>query len=293
MAEDLEPLLYWVRERDSVRRKKEAGLLPPWTEDGVLAKFRFTNVRRRDDRVSRWLRKYVLTQDNLENAGIDSFLMFTALCRWINWPPTIAEVMRVGLWPQETPDWKSIAELMEERGKTDKVWTGAYMVKAAREWKGRPKPQFVISEPIMIGVGKALDQIKLALTLNLKSAVWGVLVTQKYWGPFMAGQAVDDLTWTPLLADAGDHFTWAPQGPGSLRGFNRLKGLPLKTRYSMEEWCETLQLWRSMVISELGKEFADITLMDLQNCLCETDKYLRVKNGEGRPRSMYRPETAY
>ena len=27
--------------------------------------------------------------------------------------------------------------------------------------------------------------------------------------------------------------------------------------------------------------------MDWQNCLCEVDKYLRAKNGEGRPKQRY------
>jgi hypothetical protein len=109
----------------------------------------------------------------------------------------------------------------------------------------------------------------------------------------MAGQVVDDWTWTPLLSQPSDEYTWAPQGPGSLRGFNRLKGLPLNTRHKSKEWCEQLQEWRQCVINKLGAEYEDLNLMSLQNCLCETDKFLRAKNGEGRPRSYYKPESAY
>jgi hypothetical protein len=108
----------------------------------------------------------------------------------------------------------------------------------------------------------------------------------------MAGQVVADLTYTPLLRGAYDLLTWAPQGPGSRRGFNRLLGRPLKAKIPEAEWSERLQGWREQVAeaTELGDS---LNLMDLQNCLCETDKYLRVKNGEGRPRSRYKPETAY
>jgi hypothetical protein len=28
-------------------------------------------------------------------------------------------------------------------------------------------------------------------------------------------------------------------------------------------------------------------MRDIEHSLCETDKYLRVKNGEGRPRAKY------
>jgi hypothetical protein len=54
-----------------------------------------------------------------------------------------------------------------------------------------------------------------------------------------------------------------------------------------------LQAIREGVLSDLGSDFADLTLMDIQNCLCEFDKYERVRLGEGRPRSYYKPETAY
>ena len=36
-----------------------------------------------------------------------------------------------------------------------------------------------------------------------------------------------------------------------------------------------------------------IDLSDIQNCLCEVDKYLRVKQGEGRPRAQYIPGRGY
>jgi hypothetical protein len=34
---------------------------------------------------------------------------------------------------------------------------------------------------------------------------------------------------------------------------------------------------------------ADGFFSDVPNILCETDKYLRVKNGEGKPRALYVP----
>jgi hypothetical protein len=126
-----------------------------------------------------------------------------------------------------------------------------------------------------------------------KFEVWRELKNIKYFGVFMAGQCVDDWTWTPLLNKATDIYTWAPQGPGSVRGFNRIMDRPLKTKIPMEEWLFQLKAWRQLIIDRLGPSFEDLTLMDCQSVLCETDKFLRVKYGEGRPRSKYRPETAY
>jgi hypothetical protein len=36
-----------------------------------------------------------------------------------------------------------------------------------------------------------------------------------------------------------------------------------------------------------GETGVDMDFSDVPNILCETDKYLRVKNGEGKPRALY------
>ena len=37
----------------------------------------------------------------------------------------------------------------------------------------------------------------------------------------------------------------------------------------------------------------EIELTDIQNCLCETDKYLRVNFGEGKQKNRYVPGRGY
>jgi len=292
---NIEPLIYWIAERDSIRNKKLAGLPSPWTEDPILQTFRFCNVRRREDRVSVWLCNNVLTEAQFVRVGAHSFLQFSAFCRWCNWPPTIKAVIDAGLY-QNGIDWGSVLEVMDSRHlNKEKLWTGAYMIKSAREWQGKKKHFGIINEIIVHGLGPHIGLLLALMEMKAPSKfeVWRELTTLKFWGGFMAGQVVDDWTWTPLLAKATDIYTWAPQGPGSIRGFNRLMEYPLRTRHAPSVWNHQLQQWRKEVISRLGPQYEDITLMDLQNCLCEADKYLRVKNGEGRPRSKYRPETAY
>jgi hypothetical protein len=110
-------------------------------------------------------------------------------------------------------------------------------------------------------------------------------------GQFLAGQIVADLTYTPLLAKANDLYTWAPLGPGSRRGFNRLMKIkPIKKWPQYTDFLERLLEWRTMIILKLGSEYNDLTLMDCQNILCEYDKFCRAKSGEGRPKSYYKPE---
>jgi hypothetical protein len=184
--------------------------------------------------------------------------------------------------------------ILQDRGHRDeKIWTGAYLIRASRE-KGRNKVDFVIKDVVM-PLEAALPAIRKSLKRDQsRRGVWEELKQIHNWGSFLAGQVADDLTWTPLLRNPVDDYTWAPIGPGSRRGFNRLMGRPLKASVKQTEFCEQLAKWRWEIVYHLGKDtYHDLTLMDVQNCLCELDKYLRVKNGEGRPRAKYRPETAY
>lgn len=285
------PLIYWATERESIRLKKLEGLPPPWTTDPILQKYRFCNVQRKDDRVSQWLREHVLCNNDWYDQHV--FIKLVALCRWVNWPPTLMNIL--GSDKYLTPsriDLVGIGKFLDSNVKNGvKSWTGAYMVRAPskRKFPGFTKGQFV-SEVVVGAVDRFRCPLHGAISINHSRAVWEVLLSIPNWGSFMAGQVVADLTYTPLLSAAYDLNSWAPQGPGSTRGFNRLLGRPLKTKIEETEWLAHLQAWREQVVRATG---LNLNLMDLQNCLCEVDKYLRVKYGEGRPRSTYKPETAY
>jgi hypothetical protein len=291
MSESLDTLLHFVRERESIRLKKLAGEPPPWTNDPILQTYRFTNIRRRDDRVSQWLIKNVLKQEYTE-ANLRNFLLFSAWCRYINWPPTIDAVLQRGFYPAQQIDWVEIGRFVDSlRGKK---WTAAYMVLAPKQ-RNLGKGVFISQQVIGTSMALVVDVIVAWLRASEapRQLIWLILRDCRYFGDFMAGQCVDDWTWTPLLAKAPDLYTWAPMGPGSIRGYNRMLGLPLRKRPKPDAWNSQLQSWRRSIITTLGPEYEDLTAADAQNCWCEGDKYLRVKNGEGRPRTKYRPETAF
>lgn len=291
---NIRPLIYFVKEREAIRRKKLEGSPAPWTKDLILQTYRFCNIRRSDDRVSSWLIKNVLTEQNIQY-DLGSFLMFSAWCRWVNWPPTIAAVMAEGFYPKKRIDWVKLGRFVDKiKGKK---WTGAYMIVAPRKSKQK-KGLFVAETVIQKSMGEVIPRLVTLFDSSVsppphREAVWNMLREHNFFGGFMAGQIVADWGYTSLLRGAPDTFTWAPQGPGSRRGFNRLIGGLIKAKVPQELWDKRLVEWRMKVIAALGSEYVNLTMMDVQNQLCEVDKYLRVKNGEGRPRAKYRPETAY
>ena len=285
----MNPLIKWMVARETLRRNKEAGKPRPWTDDDILARYRFTNIRRRDDRVSRWIIKHVVPlEDHPE------FLEFLALCRWVNWPPTIDELLLTSGALPIPIDWKRVIRLIDRRtARKEKAWTGAYMIRADNRFhdRARSKADYIVNDVILGGITPIKGEICTWCSIcRTRAAIWELIKKRHCWGSFMAGQFVDDLTWTKYLSKPLDDVTWAPQGPGSKRGFNRILGRPLKQLIPADEWQLYLMCWHSEAV-EWG--FHDLTLMDIQNCLCETDKYLRVKLGEGRPRSTYKPEMAY
>jgi hypothetical protein len=108
-------------------------------------------------------------------------------------------------------------------------------------------------------------------------------------GSFMAAQIIADLKNTigHPLRTAPDWWNWAAPGPGSLRGLSRVRGLGTQSRWRKDAFIPELLELRD----ELRPHIAlDLCLQDLQNCLCEADKFMRVLYGQGKPRSLYVPD---
>lgn len=288
----LSRLLRFVIERENLRIRKASGHPGPWTTDPILAKYRFCNIRRRDDRVSQWL----LTNYYPYTAkGADAW--FPALvARYINWPPTLRLLLDSGVGLAEGEVWNPHAfesVIAQLKFAKEKIYTGAYMIYPGSSFGNTVaanKEQF-LTGAVFAGarnnsrlIRSAIENQSIKLTVSELAKGYGV-------STFMAGQAVADLTYLPTLNEAKDLFTYAPIGPGSIRGLNRLYGYDLKTTWKSDEFCSALIDVRNNIVNQL--QISDLTLHDCQNIMCEFDKYERVRNKEGRPRSTYRPETAY
>jgi hypothetical protein len=106
-------------------------------------------------------------------------------------------------------------------------------------------------------------------------------------GSFMAAQAVADLKYVEPLLTALDWYTFAASGPGSRRGLNRVLGYEITAPWSEANWYQQLQMLRKDIERFLPTMF-ELHAQDLQNCLCEFDKYERVRLGEGTPKQLYK-----
>jgi hypothetical protein len=279
MSPDYNPLWRWVIRREKVRIRKDRGEAPPWTDDPIIGTYRFCNVRREDDRGTVWIRKHV------RERFADHPLLWLMLCiaRQINWPDTLAELIERGAWPDATRfDFaeKMTIVLNDRKWRGAKIYTGAYMI-SAPSTKGADK-QAYIAETVIGALWRRRESFPVQGASLRKIHEW--VMGSNGWGPFMAYQAVVDMRFTSILSTAPDVTSWAAAGPGTLRGLNRLHGRAVGAPLSQER-----ALVEMRAIYEIVQERTGVAMdfSDVPNILCETDKYLRVMNGEGKPRALY------
>ncbi len=288
---DLEPALYWIREREWIRQRKEdqntwCNEVDLFTDDPILQKYRFCNVRREDDRVTRWIKAEI--RRPFQNSP-DLWWML-CVARTINLPASLGELIEKRAWPFVNPGFhpEMMTKVLEARqARGEQLHTGAYMIRAESNKK---VPWFEWSK------AKYLCEIVLGrlwqseIDLSSMEKAHESICAYHGWGPFMAYQAVVDMRFTPILEQSPDIARWAAAGPGTIRGINRLMGDPVKASMTQEFALQTMRDWYPIfqtAFAEVSDNHLDFS--DVPNILCETDKYLRVKNGEGKPRSLYKP----
>lgn len=270
MDSELDLFVRWIHEREAIRKRRAAGAAWPWTDDPFLRAYRWCNVRRMDDRVSRelfdrWYRPEAGEKETLHRA---------LLGRLVNWPDSLDEI---GLRLEDAR-----AVLAARAASGAKVWTGAYVVPGVQ---GQAKVDSICD--LVDRVVAAADRV----VRGSMRSTWREMVRFDGMGGFLAGQVVADLAHLPVGARWADVGAWAPIGPGSARGINRLRGIPKDKPVAQEQFELLLPKLIGVVRPLIAEIWIDRRLqaMDIQNCLCEYDKYRRLQLAEGTVRARYVP----
>jgi hypothetical protein len=264
-------LLHWMRERENIRiRKEDLGRDKPWSDDPIFQSTRFCNVRREDDRVTRWIKEN--WRDPYQDHPHLAFAM--CLARVVNLPPTLAELG----FPEEWDANRFILRMDELSAGGRKLWTGAYMVTGGYSKGGETKQQIMarVLDAVYPLAGQITTEHSLADAAELIQRAPG-------FGTFLAAQVIADLKYTPLLKKTKDWESWCAPGPGSTMGLNILYGRDPKASVSQVQFLREVNDLR-----ETLKEYDwFITSHDVQNCLCEFSKYWRIKYLAGRAKNGY------
>jgi len=274
---------YFVQERMNIFWNKYEYNKGPLTNDIILKENKFTNVYRASDRISQYLISNVI-YDKLE--GFDErdilfrILIFKIFNKIETWEYLENEI---GLFSIKNFDLSKVNELLKNRMLSKiPIYNNAYMMTGTHSkynhltFKHEKWLQMVQNEIVN---EKTLEKIIKAKSLE---QVYQLLRERSFIGDFLAYQYTIDLNYSPVIDFSENSFVKA--GIGSIRGIKKCF-MPLKKseyedaiRYTHENFEKYQQKYGFTKFKNLfGRQ---PTLIDIQNCFCETDKYLRAKMPE-------------
>lgn len=278
---NVKALVHFAIKRHALYVKRMSGRPPPWTNDSILQQYRFCNVYRELDRVTQFIRgKYT---------GSNSYLWFDlVVARLLNNPASLE------LLPSYSDiGWKPDAflrTLQKRQVAGHRVFNAAYIV--STNGHAMDKLEYLV-EKVLNPMWK--HRIRMEQEWKSIQVFHSELMQFQGMGSFMAGQVVADVKNTKgqLLADAKDWWAWAAKGPGSQRGLSRVLFGQVGHSFGQTRFVEELgPVQQDLNAAFKRLEWQPLCAQDVQNCLCEFDKYERTRLGEGVPKQLFRPAAA-
>lgn len=275
--------VYWrfAAARQAVLMRRLAGAPPPWSDDPIVARHRFTNPYRMTDRVSQHLLtavQYSAARDPV--TLVLRTLLFKVFNRIDTWQLLIAEVGEPTVASFD-PAWYGRV-LSDVRARGRPIYSPAYIV---------PNPPFGASE-------KHLNHLRLLAAMLDDGTVdrlvgagglrelFEVLRRVPSLGPFLAFQYAVDVNYSRVTAGGEAGFVVA--GPGAVDGLRKcFAALPAGAEADALLWVADTQ---EEHFDRLGLRFDPVfgrrlQPIDCQNLFCETDKYARVSHPQFAGRS--------
>ena len=268
---------YFIQERMNIfwRRCEGKRVL---TKDPILREYKFTNVYRVCDRVSQYLLRYVIYKDVERYTPEDMLLrilvfkIFNKIETWEFLKQTYGEITLQHF------DTRKISALLSERQRVAPIFNNAYMMTGSHKrydhLPTKHEKWLTMVNEELIGEGIIYKVLK----AHSLEEIYLLLRGCSFLGGFLAYQYTIDLNYSPYINF--DENTFVVAGIGAIRGINKCfishgNSYEDAIRYTKEHFKELQAKYGYREFKPL--EGHEPTLLDLQNCFCETDKYLRVK----------------
>lgn len=277
---------FWrfAAERQNIFYRRLHDHSPPWTEDTVLRRHKFTNVYRAADRVSQFLIRHVIYSgpqdpDNLL-FRILLFKLFNRINTWKRLRRRLGDIIL------NEVDFTSIDNILTDlQDDGIPIYSAAYIMPSPQTFGHSRKHRnhlALLQSMLSDGLPR-----RIASATEMKQ-VFCLLRSYPSLGDFLAYQFTIDINYSTLTTFSEMDFV--VPGPGAESGiakcFKRLGGL------TESEVIRLMTDRQHQEFDRLGISFQDLwgrplQLIDIQNLFCEVDKYSRlahpdIKRGSNR-----------
>jgi hypothetical protein len=240
-------------------------------------------VYRSCDRVSQYLIRNVIYDKNVEYLSEEDTLLRILIFKVFNRIDTWEFLeSKIGLLTTKTFDIAKISRLLSQRIINQPIFNSAYLMTGSHndylQYPSKHERWLQIIDEKFIK-GKVFSKIIKSKSLQ---EVFEILSTCPFIGDFLAYQYAIDFNYSEVINFDENSFVKA--GIGAIRGLK--KCFESTGKYNNEDLIrythDNIQKYREQYgYSDFKNLFGrEPTLIDLQNCFCETDKYLRVKMPE-------------
>jgi len=293
--EMLEAFWEFVCERQLIwHRRFVERKLPPWTDDPILKTTRFTNVYRELDPGTQYALREILETGFPIQDKIFNLMVYRLIGRVETF--SVIGVQHVSSFDSSLLE-KTLRFIRDVKEKPP--FSGAYIVSTYLRMGSRDK--VVNIARLFDELAKNFDEVSDRL-LACRSAeeAFNELRSVYGFGTFLAYQVLVDLLY-PLKINGGrpilpfSHNDWAIAGPGAQRGVKiLLSGQTISKDLQVMRWLhehqraefERLRVSFPYLHDQRGEPIP-ISLSNIENCLCEFYKYIKIQTGTGRGRRRF------
>ncbi|MEQ9468005.1 MAG: putative DNA base hypermodification protein [Ekhidna sp.] len=252
----------------------------PWSNDTIITKYRFTNVYRASDRVSQYLIRNVIYNNEFPNSPKEvlfRILLFKLFNKIETW-----ELLRerIGLLTFEDYCFSLFDDILTDALiHKKKIYSAAYIMPSGRSTFGFERKHSNHLKLIELMVSED-THLKLQDANRMQQA-FEIIKSFPGLGDFLAYQLLIDINYSPIIDFSESEFV--VPGPGAKGGIS--KCFSDKAGLSDVEVIKLMTDRQELEFERLGLKFntlwgRPLQLIDCQNIFCEVDKYARVKHPE-------------
>lgn len=250
----------------------------PWTSDPILSEYKFTNAYRASDRVSQYLIRKVIYDENAPSTSKEILfrvLLFKLFNKIETWELLKQKFGQITFEEYKFENYDEVLMKTIKRGK--RIYSAAYIMPSGQSYFGFPKKHSNHLRLIELMMNDNADE-KLMNAQRMQDA-FEIIKGYPGLGDFLAYQFLIDINYSTLLNFSESEFV--VPGPGAKGGISKCfastGGL---NNVDIIKWVTDRQ---EQEFDRLGLAFKSLwgrplQLIDCQNIFCEVDKYARVKH---------------